>query len=64
MPNTMNRLQAAMKLPLGNAEGPAAHLNLISNQAMETNITINWTGGGQVNECKLSIHRYPNLRAS
>ena len=52
MPNTTKRLQAAMKLPPGNVEEPATHMNLISKKTKETNITINWTGGGQINECK------------
>ena len=40
-----------MKLPLGHAEVPAAHMNLISNKTTETSITVNWTGGGLINEC-------------
>ena len=44
-----------MKLPLSNTEESMAHMNLILNdQTMETNITIHWTGGGQINECRHS----------
>lgn len=48
------RLQAAMTLRLDEREESAAHMNLISNHIMETNITVNWTGGGQINECRHS----------
>ena len=41
-----------MKLPPGNAEELATHMSLLSQNTMETNITVNWTGGGQINECK------------
>ena len=54
-----------MKLPLESVEERAAYMKLISNQTTETNITINWTGGGQINECKHSplakLHKLAKL---